>query len=92
MIAKSILRCRICCCCLVAKLCLTLYDPRDCSLLDSSVHGISQAEYWSGLPFPCPGNLPNPGIEPGSAAESPGRFFTTELPGKPKMPHTNIHI
>ena len=29
-------------------------------------HGISQAEYWSGLPFPSPGDLPDPGIEPAS--------------------------
>ena len=42
----------------------------------------SQQEYWSGLPFPSPGDLPNPGMEPMSAAWS-GRFFTTELPGKP---------
>ena len=38
----------------------------------------SRQEYWSGLPFPIPGNLPNPGIKPTSLA-SPvlaGRFFT----------------
>ena len=33
--------------------------------------GFSRQEYWSGLPFPPPGDLPNPGIEPGS-----GRGFT----------------
>ena len=38
--------------------------PRDCSPLGSSVHGVFQQEYWSGLPFPPPGDLPNPGIEP----------------------------
>ena len=43
-------------------------DPMDCSLPGSSVHGISQREYWSGLPFPPPGGLPDPGIEPGSPA------------------------
>ena len=42
---------------------LTLCDPMDCSLPGSSVHGILQEEYWSGLPFPLPGDLPNPGIE-----------------------------
>ena len=31
----------------------------------SSVYGIFQAKYWSGLPFPSPGDLPDPGIEPG---------------------------
>ena len=35
----------------------------DCSLPDPSVHGISQKEYWSGLPFPSPEDLHDPGIE-----------------------------
>ena len=41
-------------------------------------------EYWSGLPFPSPGDLPNPGIRPTSPAAPAlaGRFFTTEPPGK----------
>ena len=43
-------------------------DPMDGSLSGSSVHGISQAKYWSGLPFPSPVDLPNPGIEPTSPA------------------------
>ena len=37
--------------------------------------GYSRQEYWSRFPFPSPGDLPNPGIEPGSPALS-GRFFT----------------
>ena len=41
-------------------------------------------EYWSGLPFPSPGDLPDPGIEPQSLALA-GVFFTTKPPGKPKM-------
>ena len=56
-----------CCCCLVSR-CATLLDPMDCSLPGSSVHGISQARIWSGLLFPTLGDLPNPGIEPGSPA------------------------
>ena len=52
----------------VTQLCPTLCNPMDCSLPDFSVHGIFQARYWSGLPFPSPGDLPNPGIEPGSPA------------------------
>ena len=42
-------------------------------------------EYWSGLPFPIPGDLPDPGIETVSPAASAlaGKFFTTALPGKP---------
>ena len=53
----------------------------NCSLPGSSVHVISQAEYWSGVPFPSPGDLPDPGIEPVSPALV-GGFFTTEQPGK----------
>ena len=44
--------------------------------------GFSSPEYWSGLPFPSPGDLPRPGIEPTSPALV-GGFFTTEPPGKP---------
>ena len=44
--------------------------------------GFSRQEYWSGLPFPPPGDLPNPGITPKSPALA-GRFFTPEPPGKP---------
>ena len=43
--------------------------------------GFSRQEYWSGLPFPSPGDLPNPGIKPASPALV-GGFFTTEPPGK----------
>ena len=38
----------------------------DCSLPGSSVHGFPRKEYWSGLPFPSPEDLPDPGIEPRS--------------------------
>ena len=51
-------------CVLDAQLCPTLRDSVDCSSPDSSAHGILQEEYWNRLPFPSPGNLPNPGIEP----------------------------
>ena len=44
--------------------------------------GFSRQEDWSGLPFPSPGNLPNPDIKPVSPALAVG-FFTTETPGKP---------
>ena len=42
-------------------------------------------EYWSGLPFPPPGDIPDPGIKPESpvSSELAGRFFTTIPPGKP---------
>ena len=44
--------------------------------------GFSRQEYWSGLPFPSLGDLPNPGIKPMSTALS-GGFFTTKPPEKP---------
>ena len=43
--------------------------------------GFPRQEYWSGLPFPSPGDLPNPGIEPTSPALA-GTFFTSMPPGK----------
>ena len=46
----------------------------------------SRQEYWSGLPYPTPGDLPNPGIEPESFVSPAlaGRIFTLQLPGKPQ--------
>ena len=44
--------------------------------------GFSRQEYWSGLPFPSPGDLPNPGIESVSPSLAV-RFFTPEPPEKP---------
>ena len=44
--------------------------------------GFPRQEYWSGLPLPSPGDLPDPGIEPKSPALA-GGFFTSEPPGKP---------
>ena len=45
--------------------------------------GFSRREYWSGLPFPSPGDLPDPGIEPRSPALQ-ADALTSEPPGKPK--------
>ena len=44
---------------------------------------LPRQEYWSGLPLPSPGDLPEPGIKPASPALA-GGFFTTEPPGNPK--------
>ena len=44
--------------------------------------GFSKQEYWSGLPFPSPGDLPDPGIEPGSPALQ-ADALPSEPPGKP---------
>ena len=45
----------------------------------------SREEYWSGLPFPSPEDLPHPGMEPASLASPAlaGGFVTAEPPGKP---------
>ena len=47
--------------------------------------GLSWQEYWSGLPFPPPGDRPHPGIKPASPAAPAlqAGSFTAELPGKP---------
>ena len=45
--------------------------------------GIPRQEYWSGLPFPSPRDLPDPGIEPMSPALA-GKYFIPEPPGKPE--------
>ena len=53
-----------------------------CSLPNSSVMGFSRQEYWSGLPFPSPGDVPDPGIEPGSLVLQADALLS-EPPGKP---------
>ena len=66
-------------CCLVPQSCPTPVQPHGQAPLST---GLSRQEYWSGLPFSPPGDLPVPGIEPVSPALA-GRFFTTEPPSKP---------
>ena len=51
--------------------------------------GFSGQGYCVGLPFPPPGDLPNPGIEPESPVLA-GGFFPTEPPGKPKLGFKDI--
>ena len=51
------------CVCMGAQSYPTLWDPVDCSPPGFFAHGILQQEYWSKLPFPPPGDLPNPGME-----------------------------
>ena len=52
----------------VAKSCPTLATPWTVASQAPLSVGFSRHEYWNGLPFPSPGDLPNPGIEPGSPA------------------------
>ena len=65
------------------------YDPWIVAHQASLSMGFSRQEYWSGLSFPSPGDLPDPEIEPTSPALADG-FFTTEPPGKPAV--RCIHI
>ena len=63
--------------CLVAQLCPTLVTPWTVAcraLLSMRFH---RQEYWTGLPFPSPGNLPNSGIKPRSPALQADSLLTT---------------
>ena len=63
---------------LVAKLCPTLATPWTVACQAPLSMGFSRQDYWSGLPFPSPGDLPNPEIEPGSPALQ-AKSLPTEL-------------
>ena len=64
---------------LVAKSCPTLATPWTVACQAPLFMGFSRQEYWSGLPFPSPGDLPDPGIEPRSPALQ-ADSLPTELP------------
>ena len=68
--------------CSVTQSCPTLFNPMVCS---SSECGNSQAGYWSGMPFPTPGDLLNPGIELTFPAFT-GGFFTTSTTWEAQCP------
>jgi len=53
--------------------------------------GFPRQEYWSGLPFPPPGDLPDPGIKPASPALA-DRFLTIETPWSPSSLHRDYII
>ena len=68
--------------CAHAQLCLILTTPWTVACQAPLPMGFSQQEYWSRLPFPPPGNPPNPGIKPVSPPLA-GRFLTTAPSGNP---------
>ena len=73
---------------LVAQSCLILCDPMDYSPPGPLSMEFSRQEYWSGLPYPPLGALPNPGLEPESL-RSPalaGRFFIASATWQPPTP------
>ena len=53
--------------------------------------GFPRQQYWSGLPFPSPGDLPHRGIIPASSALA-GTLFTTEQPGKPTVTLAALNV
>ena len=69
---------------LVAQSCLTLCNPHGLTVTCQAplFMEFSKLKYWSGLPFPSPGDLPNPGIEPMSPALQVDSLLS-EPPGKP---------
>ena len=70
--------------CVCAQSCLPVCNPVGCSLPGSSVHGIAQVRILGWVPFPSPGDLLDPVIEPVSPVLV-GGFFTTAPPGKPPV-------
>ena len=68
--------------CICTQLCPTLCTPWTVACQAHLSMEFSRQEYWSGLPFPTPEDLPKPRIEPTSPALA-GGFFTTVPSGKP---------
>ena len=75
-------------CVLITQSCPTLCDPMDAYRAPLSI-GFYRQEYWSGLPFSPPGDLPHPGIEPMSpvAPELAGDSLPLNHLGSPEAPH-----
>ena len=63
----------------VAQSCLTLCDPVDCTHQAPLSGEFSRKEYWSVVPLPTPGNVPNPGTEPMSLALVSDYFLRLEV-------------
>ena len=74
-------------CVLVTQLCPTLCDPIDCSSQAPLSMELSRKEYWSGLPFPPPGDVSNPGIEPSSPV-----LQADSLPSEPWENYTRMSL
>ena len=71
---------------LVARSCSSLTTPQTVAHQAILSMGFFRQEYWSGLPSPSPGDLPDPGIEPGSP-ELQADSLPTELQGKTFINH-----
>ena len=75
---------------LVAKSCSTLVIPWTVACQAPLSIGFSRQGYWSELPFPSPGDLPNPGIELKPPALATGLFITCEVLRKALYLPTNV--
>ena len=74
--------------CMLSRCHVQLCNPMDCIVCQAPLSmEFSRQEYWSGLPCPLSGDLPNPGIEPRSPALQPDSLLSGP-PGKPK----NIYV
>ena len=82
-ISWTVCVCACVCAQLLSQSCPTLCNPMDCSPPGSSVHGISRQEYWNGLAFPPPRDLPDTSMELVSLmfSELADKFFSTVSPG-----------
>ena len=78
------------CCCAQYSVTYDSATPQTVARQAPLSMGLSRQEHWSGLPFPTPGDLPNPGIKPESLVSPAlaGGFFSTE----PPVMYTNVKI
>ena len=74
-----------------AQSCVVFATPWTAARQSPLSVGFSRQEYWSGLPFPSPGDLPCPGTEPGSPALQ-ADSLPLAPPGKPKVCFTYCHF
>ena len=84
IMTSSVMRYGLCACSVVSD---SLRPPLVCSPPGSLFRGFSRQEYWTGLPFPSPGDLPDPGNEPKSLALQADLFLFYHLShqGSPAM-------
>ena len=76
---------------LVTQLCPTLWDPWTVARQAPPSMGFSRQDYWNGLPFPSPGDLPDPGTEPRSPALQ-ADSLPSGLPGEPLCWKVHAHL
>ena len=74
-----------------SKLCLTLVTPWNITFWNPLAMGFPRQEYWSGLPFPSPGYLPNLEIEPKSPTLHTDSL-RSEPPSKPLYMHSSLYL